>query len=111
MTGSRCYHISSPAGRTARVQDTRRQASPWRLWGPWDPWAPKPIPKDTIVGKPFLKTGPEGYHCGKTIFEIEIKEMRNVLASKTPQFACRDLSPEARFGKNRFGICWGPGFV
>ena len=41
--------------------------------GPWGsfvrgPWVPKPIPKGTVAGKPFLKTDPEGNHCGNTFF-------------------------------------------
>ncbi len=37
--------------------------------GPWGPCAVGPwtSPEAIIVGRPSLKTGPGGYHCGETI--------------------------------------------
>ena len=39
---------------------------------------------------------------GKPFFEVEQKKMRSVMTSKMPRLSRRDLSPEARFGKNGF---------
>ena len=51
--------------------------------GHMGPWAG---PKATVEGKPFLKTGPEGYHSRETIFKVprgprQSKNLKNIFKS------------------------------